>query len=91
MNKYSNLLFIVGGITLVAGVFGSFALGGALSIGWEFNTSVFVAGTFGSVVLASILLGLGEIINILDDSRNLLKKLIDKPEDSVPNDELPEI
>lgn len=86
MNNYSKLLFIVGTIALVAGVFGSFALGGALR-----NTSVFVAGAFSSIVFASILFGLGEIINILDDTRNLLKKLIDRPEDSVPNDELPEI
>lgn len=91
MNKYSKLLFIVGAIALVAGVFGSFALGDALRIDWEYNTSVFVAGAFSSIVFASILFGLGEIINILDDTRNLLKKLIDRPEDSVPNDELPEI
>lgn len=91
MNKYANALLIVGWIVLVAGAIGSFVLGDSLRTGWEYNTPIFIAGIFGTTIFALLLFGLGEIINILDDNRKLLKKLVDRPEIPVSKDELPDL
>ncbi len=91
MNIYSQALIVVGWLVLVVGVIGSIFLGDSMRTGWEYNTSICIAGILCSGIFALLLLGLGEIINILDDNRKFLKKLANPPEVSAPEDELPDL
>lgn len=74
MNFYSKALKVIGWIVLIAGVIGSVMLGDQFRIKWSYNYGVCAAGIISSVILAFILLGVGEIINILEDNRSYLKK-----------------
>lgn len=74
-NPYTRGLNVIGFTTLFVGIIGSFYLGDLFSIGWDFNYGVFLAGAFASTFTCVLLLGLGEIINILDDNRIFLRKI----------------
>ena len=74
-NPYTRALNVIGFTTLFVGIIGSFYLGDLFSIGWDFNYGVFLAGAFASTCTCVLMLGLGEIINILDDNRNFLRKI----------------
>ena len=69
MNRYAKALYIVGWIVLIGGILGSFI------IGFELGVEALIVGIFSSIISGLALLGFGQVIEILDDNRNYLKKL----------------
>lgn len=74
-NSYASALNLTGWLILVIGLIGSFYLGDVFSIEWNYNYGVLLAGALSSTCAGVLLLGLGEIIKILDDSRNHIRKI----------------
>ena len=85
-NPYTRALNVIGFTTLFVGIISSFYLGDLFSIGWDFNYGVFIAGAFASTCTCVLMLGLGEIINILDDCRNHLRKIAGDTSDQKENE-----
>ena len=85
-NPYTRALNVIGFTTLFVGIISSFYLGDLFSIGWDFNYGVFIAGAFASTCTCVLMLGLGEIINILDDNRNFLRKIAGDTSDQKENE-----
>ena len=93
-NMIADALYITGMIVLGLGVIGSFALGSQLAIGYgEFNFSIFLTGIISTIVFSLSLFGFGEIINILHDNRELLKKIAESRTENndYEEDELPDL
>ena len=99
-NFYSKALFVLGWIIIVLGVIGSFVLGSSTAGYYsDFNGTVFFAGLFTTAISGFLILGLAEIISILNDNRRLLAAMTQNNE--VPSgsnaavnsiaEELPEI
>lgn len=90
-NFYSKALFYLGWTIMGLGVLGSIILGS------EYDGVMFFVGIFSTAISGFMILGLGEIINILNDNRRLLAAMTQNTDSSVgPNtasiaDELPEI
>jgi len=95
-NFYSQALFVLGWVIIVLGVIGSFVLG---SDSYEFNGTIFFIGLFSTAISGFLILGLAEIISILNDNRRLLASIAqgggvtsgDSPNASTLVDQLPEI
>jgi len=101
-NFYSQALFGLGWVVIVLGIIGSFVLATSYSSYYsDFNGTVFFIGLFSTAFTGFLILGLAEIISILNDNRRLLAAMtqnVDKPSignDSAMNnsiaEELPEI
>lgn len=71
-NPYSRALHHIGAGIIVLGTLGSVIVA-ADTLGDGFL--ILVAGVLSSFVSGFLILGLSEIISILDDNRNLLKKM----------------
>jgi hypothetical protein len=90
-NMISNILFVIGICEIVIGFLGACFLGEAL------GAAVFLAGAIGSSVSGMLIIGLSEVIKILDDSRKYLEAIMlgRSAPDSLSTDnisaELPEI
>ncbi len=97
-NIYSVSLFIMGFIYIILGVIGAFVLGDKFETRYgDFNLAVFSAALFCVLLFAALILGLAEIIRILNDNRRLLATIACKETDPADNnnidmgDELPEL
>ena len=101
-NFYSQALFIIGWGIVALGAIGSIVLGRTYTdYSGEFNFAIFLVGIFSTAMSGFLVLGLGEVISILNDNRRLLAAMTqnsDKPsagKDSALNnsiaEELPEI
>ena len=79
MNKYARALWIMGWVTLIFGVTGSFILGDDFRVGYyEFNWGLFFVGLLGSVISGLFLMGFSEVIRLLDENHKQLKELAEK-------------
>ena len=99
-NFYSKALFFIGWGIVVLGVIGSFVLGSSYSGYEEFNYALFLVGIISTAMSGFLVLGLAEVINILNDNRRLLATMMQNNEimaDSTESiessiaDELPEL
>lgn len=95
-NLYSQALFALGWLIVGLGIIGSFFLASA---SYDFNGTIFFIGLLSSALSGFLILGIAEIINILNDNRRLLAAMTHNSEmtagtDTVSKDiaeELPEI
>ncbi len=97
-NSYSSALRIIGWIYIVLGAIGAVVLGNTFpGYYYDFNFLVFFATLFGVGLFGALVLGLAEIIRLLNDNRRLLATVVGKDLDSNGNynfdtiDELPEL
>lgn len=75
-NVYSQALFFIGWGVIVLGVIGSVVLGKTYTNYYgEFNFAIFLVGVISTVMSGFLILGLAEIINVLNDNRRLLATL----------------
>ena len=75
-NIYSKVLFVLGCLVTGGGVLSSFILGSATATYYDdFNWTVFFAVLFAAAISGFTILGLAEIINILNDNRRLLASI----------------
>lgn len=71
-NFYSQALTVLGWIVLVLGFIGSMVLA---SNSYEYGTTIFFTGLLTTAISGFIILGLSEIISILNDNRRLLASI----------------
>ena len=98
-NSYSNALKVFGWIYIVFGVIGAFVIGYTSPTYYGgFNYAMFFATLFSVGIFGIILLGLAEIIKILNDNRLILASIaqgnnLDSENNNVKpiEEELPEI
>ena len=75
-NTFARLLFIAAIAVIILGFIGSIVLGKAYGY-YGFNVGLFFGGLVSTLITGFIILGLAEMVNILDENRNLLKKIAD--------------
>ena len=98
-NFYSQALFTLGWIILVLGGIGSIVLGASTAEYYdEFNIAVFFVAALSTAVSGFLILGLAEVISILNDNRRLLAAMTQNTDDPTGSnaaaaiaEELPEI
>lgn len=100
-NFFSKALSVLGWLIMALGVIGSIILGSSTASYYDdFNVIVFLIGIFSTAISSFLILGLAEIISILNDNRRLLAAMNQTSEGSnISNDsiassiveELPEI
>ena len=73
-NFYSQAFFFIGWGTIVLGVIGSIVLGKTYNTTYygDFNFTIFLVGVISTAISGFVILGLAEIISILNDNRRLL-------------------
>lgn len=75
-NFYSQALFFIGWGIVVLGVIGSIVLGSTYADYYgEFNFALFIVGVISTAMSGFLVLGLAEVISILNDNRRLLATL----------------
>ena len=75
-NTFARLLSIAGIAVIILGIIGSIVLGNTYAYGYsEFNVSIFFAGLVSTLITGFLILGLAELINLADESRDYLKKI----------------
>ena len=72
-NFYSQALFFIGWGIIVLGVIGSIVLGNTYTTYYgDFNFAIFLVGVISTAMSGFVILGLAEVISILNDNRRLL-------------------
>ena len=75
-NFYSQALFFIGWGVIVLGVIGSIALGNTYTTYYdEFNFVIFLVGLISTIMSGFLILGLADVISIVNDNRRLLATL----------------
>ena len=75
-NFYSQALFFIGWIVIVLCVVGSIVLGNTYADYYEdFNFALFLVGIITTAMSGFLILGLAEVISIMNDNRRLLATL----------------
>ncbi len=78
-NGVAKALHTIGILAIILGVIGSFFLGKSFALGREeFNFAVFLAGAIYSGISGMLLYGFGEAVAILDDSKQYLRHIAEK-------------
>ena len=98
-NFYSQALFIIGWGVIVLGVIGSIVLGNTYSYYGDFNFAIFLVGVISTAISGFLVLGMAEVISILNDNRRLLAAMTQNAENPATNssasnaiaEELPEL
>ena len=100
-NFYSKALFFIGWGVIVLGVIGSIVLGNTYTTYYgDFNFALFLVGVISTAMSGFLILGMAEIISILNDNRRLMATMTQNSENpstgtnSSTNsiaDELPEL
>ena len=75
-NTFARLLFIAAIAVIILGFIGSIVLGKAYGY-YGFNVVRFFGGLVSTLITGFIILGLAEMVNILDENRSLLRKIAD--------------
>ena len=72
-NSYSQVLFFIGWVIIILGVIGSIVLGKTFTTHYgDFNFAVFLIGVILTAMSGFVIIGLAEVISILNDNRRLL-------------------
>lgn len=98
-NSYSKALRIFGWVYIGLGVIGSFVIGNTFQTYYgDFNFALFLASLFIAGLFGALILGLAEIIRLLNDNRRLLASIAQgndlNPANNIAksiDEELPEI
>lgn len=103
-NVYAVALKIIGGSIIILGIIGSLILGDAFKIQYgvnyvfyKYNYYLMTAGIFSSVITGVLIMGMGELIQLIDKTSTDIKSILlcmkykENNDYNTENEELPEL